>query len=304
MNAAPALIGYAAAIGYVAPQAMLRSSWPHRAPALAASVWHALAVSFAISVALAAYQLVSPTEHLHAGLAGILHSCGVVLSMGTGDPNTADLMAIALPVAVLLALILSFAFHVARGRRARSRHRSVLDMVGRHCGQLHATVIEHASPAAYCLPGRRARIVVSEGAVQLLSAAQLDAVLEHERAHVVGRHHLVFAAAEAFTTVFGRVPLARHVKEQTAILLEMIADDRALRRHSHDVLASAMYEMAAAYAPKGAFAAGGHSVSVRIQRLLGPRREAHPALWGCVAAAAVAVPLLPLLVAFCSPGHP
>lgn len=276
MNAAPALMGYAVAIGYVAPQAMLRSSWPHRAPALAASVWHALAVSFAMSVALAAYQLASPTEHLHAGLVGILHSCGVVLSMGTGDPNTADLMAIALPVAVLLALLLSFAFHVARGRRARSRHRNVLDMVGRHCGQLHATVIEHASPAAYCLPGRRSRIVVSEGAVQLLSTDQLDAVLEHERAHVVGRHHLVFAAAEAFTTVFGRVPLARHAKEQTAILLEMIADDRALRRHSHDVLASAMYEMAAAHAPKGAFAAGGTAYRCAYSASSGPAGKRIP----------------------------
>ncbi|CAO0832444.1 hypothetical protein SMICM17S_10638 [Streptomyces microflavus] len=124
-------------------------------------LWRAPAVSFAMSVALAAYQLASPTRTPSRGTGGILHSCGVVLSMGTGDPNTADLMAIALPVAVLLALLLSFAFHVARGRRARSRHRNVLDMVGRHCGQLHATVIEHASPAAYCLPGRRSPIVVA-----------------------------------------------------------------------------------------------------------------------------------------------
>ncbi|MFG2472896.1 hypothetical protein ACGFXB_46975 [Streptomyces canus] len=43
MNAAPVLVGYTAAVGFVAPHVMLRSSWPHRAPALAAAVWHALA---------------------------------------------------------------------------------------------------------------------------------------------------------------------------------------------------------------------------------------------------------------------
>ncbi|MFI2347884.1 hypothetical protein ACH492_12730 [Streptomyces sp. NPDC019443] len=39
MNAAPApaLAGYAAAVGFAAPRILLRSTWPHRAPALAAA---------------------------------------------------------------------------------------------------------------------------------------------------------------------------------------------------------------------------------------------------------------------------
>ncbi|MEE1810103.1 M56 family metallopeptidase [Streptomyces sp. BE133] len=297
MNAAPALIGYAAAIGLFSPRVMLRSAWPHRAPALAAATWQALAASFSISVALAAYHLATPTEHLHAGVMGILHSCGVALgAMGSHAPTMADRLAVALPVAVALALAAGFAFQVVRARRARSRHRAVLDMVGRRSYRLDAIVVEHTAAAAYCLPGRHPRIVVSEGAVRLLSPEQLDAVLEHERAHVAGRHHLALAAVEAFSMVFLRVPLARHAREQTALLLEMIADDRALRRHSRDVLASAMYEMAAARAPRGAFAMGGDSALVRLQRVLGPRRGTHPALRGSVAAAAITVPLLPLLV--------
>ncbi|MFI9585932.1 M56 family metallopeptidase [Streptomyces sp. NPDC052236] len=301
MNAAPALIGYAAVIGVVAPRGMLRSAWPHRAPALAAAVWHALSVSFAVSVALAAFHLAAPTEHLHAGFVGILHSCGVDVGPGRPNPNIADRLAVALPAVVGLALAVSFAFHTLRARRERARHRAILDVVGRRSAELRATVLVHSTPAAYCLPGRCPRIVVSEGALRLLSAEQLDAVLEHERAHIVGRHHLVLAAVEAFATVFRWVPLARHAREQTALLLEMVADDRALRRQSHDVLATAMYEMAAGRAPKGAFAASGHTVVVRLQRILGPRHEAHPALWGSVAAAALTVPVLPLLLA-CPPG--
>lgn len=301
MNAAPALVGYSAAVGFVAPRLLLRSSWPHRAPALAAAVWHALAVSFSIGVALSAFSLAMPAEHLHAGLVGLLHTCGLDVGTGQPDPDTADRLAVGVPAAIGIALVASFAFHAVRARRARSEHREAVDLVGRHSSRLCATVLPYDTPAAYCLPGRDPRIVISDAAVRHLTPEQLGAVLEHERAHIAGRHHLVLAAAEAFHSVFRWVPLARHAREQTALLLEMIADDRALRSHSDEVLATAMYEMASARTPKGALAAGGHSALIRLKRVLGPRKAPHPALWGSIAALTATVPLLPLLVA-CPPG--
>ncbi|MFE5934159.1 M56 family metallopeptidase [Streptomyces sp. NPDC056470] len=302
MNAAPALLGYAAVVGVAAPRLMVRSAWPHRAPALGAAIWLALMVSFTLATALAASQLATPTEHLHAGLVGLLHACG----LGTGtpvlpNPTTADRLALAMPLAVVTAIVGAFLFHLARAGLTRARHRDRLDKVGVRSDRLRATVLTHGTPAAYCLPGLRSRILVSDAAVRLLTEEQLDAVLEHERAHVVGRHHLLIAAAEAFATVFPWLPLARRAREEMAVLLEMAADDRALRSHSHEVLATAMYEMAAGRAPKGAFGAGGSAALLRMKRILGPRRAPHPALWGSVASVAVAVPLLPLLVA-CPPG--
>jgi hypothetical protein len=299
VNAAPVLIGYTAVVGFVAPYLLLRARWPHRAPALAAAVWHALVVSFSIGAALAAYHLAMPAEHLNAGVMGLLNSCG--MDVGAGDPGTADRLAVALPAAIGVALTGSLAFHVVRARRARTRHREAVDMVGRHSLRLRATVLPYDVPAAYSLPGRHARIVISEAAVRQLTPEQLGAVLEHEKAHISGRHHLVLAATDAFHSVFRPLPLARHAREQTALLLEMVADDWALRGHSGEVLATAMYEMAAASAPKGAFGAGGHTVLIRLKRVLGPRKAPHPALRGAMAAMAVAVPLLPLLVA-CPPG--
>ncbi|GAA2491777.1 M56 family metallopeptidase [Streptomyces longisporus] len=301
MNAAPALVGYTAAVGFVAPRLLLSSSWPHRAPALAAAVWHALAVSFSIAAALTAASLAMPTEHLHVGLVGLLHTCGMAVATGQPDPDMADRLAVGIPAAIGVALVGSFAFHVVRARRARTQHREALDLVGRHSSRLCATVLPYDSPAAYCLPGRRPRIVISDAAVRQLTPEQLDAVLVHEQAHIAGRHHLVLAAAEAFHSVFRWVPLARHARAQTALLVEMIADDRALRRHSQEVLATAMYEIAAARTPKGALAAGGPNALIRLKRVLGPRKAPHPALWGAVATAAMAIPLLPLLVA-CPPG--
>lgn len=301
MNAAPALVGYTAAVGIAAPYLMLRARWPYRAPALAAAVWHALTVSFSFGVALTAYNLAMPAEHLHAGLVGLLHTCGVDMGTAQPDPDTADRLAIGTPAAIGIALLASFAFHVVRARRARTQHRDAVDLVGRRSARLSATVLPYDVPAAYCLPGRDPRIVISDATVRELTPEQLAAVLEHEQAHISGRHHLFLAATEAFHSVFRWLPLARHAREQTALLLEMVADDRVLRSHSQEALATAMYEMATARTPKGALAAGGHTVLVRLKRVLGPRKAPHPALWGSVAALTVTVPLLPLLVA-CPPG--
>ncbi|MFG3542119.1 M56 family metallopeptidase [Streptomyces clavifer] len=300
MNAAPALIGYMVTVGFAAPPLMLRSNWPHRAPVLAVLVWQALALSFTLSAALTAYHLATPTEHLHAGFIGVLHACGLHDEVGRPDPGTAEQLATALPGVVLLSLLGSFVWHVVRARKARNRHRRTLDIVGYRSDRLHATVLPYGAPAAYCLPGRAPRIVVSDTAVRLLSARQLDAVLEHERAHVAGRHHLVLATAEAFVSVFRWVPLARHTREQTALLLEMIADDRAVRTHSHAVFATAMYEMAAVRAPRGAFAVGGHTVLIRLRRVLGPDGDPHPVVSSAAAVTAAVAPLLPLLLA-CPP---
>ncbi|MFE3142539.1 M56 family metallopeptidase [Streptomyces scopuliridis] len=298
MNAAPALLGYAAAVGWVAPYVMRRSSWPHRSPALAVTVWIAFAASFSLCVALAALHLATPKAHLH----GILYSCRVALGLGPPGTEAVESLGIAASAVVVAAHVVGFAFHALRARGARNGHRRILDKVGRPSARLRATVIDHGVPAAYCLPGRRPRIVLSTGAVELLSRAELGAVVEHERAHIAYRHHLVLVAAQAFATVFRGVPLARHLREQIPLLLEMAADDRALRSYPHGVLATAMFEMASGgAAPRGTLSAGGPAALVRLRRILGPARCAHPALRGVMGATAVMTPLLPLLLA-CPPG--
>ncbi|MFE9608014.1 M56 family metallopeptidase [Streptomyces sp. NPDC006012] len=121
-------------------------------------------------------------------------------------------------------MLAGFAFHVTRARRARTRHREAVDLVGRRATRLGATVLPYDVPVAYCLPGRHPHVVVSDAAVRELTAEPLAAVLEHERRHIAGRHHLALAVAEAFHSVFRRLPLTRHGRQQTALLLEMAAD--------------------------------------------------------------------------------
>ncbi|MEW1757573.1 M56 family metallopeptidase [Streptomyces cyaneofuscatus] len=292
MNAAPALIGYAAVVGTLAPRVMLGSLWPQRSPVLAIGVWFALAVTFSLSLSLAALNVANPDAHLH----GLLYSCRAVLGLGASADSGLARAGVALCVVLVTAHLVGFAFHAGRARVARGGHRDVLEKVGRRSVRLDATVVEHAVPAAYCLPGRRPRIVVSTGAVDLLSGAELGAVIEHERAHILGRHHLILSGSHAFAWVFPGVPLARHVREQIPLLLEMAADDRALRRFPRGTLAAAMFAMASGEAPQGALAAGGRTVLVRLKRILGPTRGAHPALRCGVGAGAVIAPLLPILL--------
>ncbi|MFJ4963385.1 Peptidase family M48 [Streptomyces sp. ADI96-02] len=293
MNAAPALVAYAATVGTLAPAALLRSRWPQRSPALGVAAWFALAVSFSLCLSLAALHLPTPGAHLD----GLLYSCRAALEWAsTADSALAPAGAAAV-VVLIAAHLAGFVSHAVRARAARARHRDVLDKVGRRSASFDATVVEHTAPAAYCLPGRRPRIVVSTGAVDLLSGEELSAVVEHERAHIAGRHHLVLSAAGAFARVFPGLPLARQVRQQVPLLLEMAADDRALRRCSRNALAAAMFALASGEAPRGALAAGGPTVLARLKRVLVPAHRAHPALRCAVGAGAAVVPLLPVLLA-------
>ncbi|WP_230528684.1 M56 family metallopeptidase, partial [Streptomyces coeruleorubidus] len=129
---------------------------------------------------------------------------------------------------------------------------------------------------------------------------QVTAVLEHERAHIAGRHHLLVAATGAFGVIFRGLPLARLAHTEVALLLEMAADDRALRRCSRDALATALYAVASGQAPHMAFAAGGPSAVLRMRRILTPQDTYSPTPRTVFVALSAAAALTPLVLACCS----
>lgn len=302
MITAVALTGYAFLVGVVAPYFLARARWTHRAPAVAVLAWQGLMVTFIVSAALAVYHIVLLEQHVHDGLVGLLSACGLAPDAppGGAEPTLFDVAALLAPAAIVLLPAGWLARTLWIARRERRLHLDMLTLVGRPSPEYGAMIVEHAVPAVYCLPGRSRRTVVTQGALDALSDEQLRAVLEHEQAHIVGRHHLIQAVVQAFARAFPKLPLARHAKEQTALLVEMIADDRALRFHSRDALATAMCEVAAGRAPQPALGAGGPSALIRLRRVLTPHPKPHRATWLGLVLASVAAPLLPLLVA-CGP---
>ncbi|MEV5956783.1 M56 family metallopeptidase [Streptomyces sp. NPDC051987] len=300
MITAAGLAGYAVLVGVVVPSLLARAAWVHRAPAAAVLAWQGLMVTFVVATALSVYHVVTAEQHAHDGLIGLLTACGLPAdapSAGGAPPTVGDALAIAAPVMVVLLPAAWLIRCVWRARRAVNRQLDVLTLVGEPAPEYGATIVDHGIPAVYCLAGRRARVVVTSGALDVLTDEQLRAVLDHERAHIAGRHHLVKILVDAFSRAFRGLPLARHAKEQTNLLLEMIADDRALRHHSRDALATAMYEVAAGRAPAAALGAGGSGVLIRLRRVLAPQPRPHRVAWLSIVVATIVAPLLPLTIA-------
>ena len=114
--------------------------------------------------------------------------------------------------------------------RARRRQRALLALLARGDPKAPgALVVDYPAATAYCLPGLRSRIVVSVGALDLLRPAELAAVLAHERAHLRERHDLVVLPFTALRRAFGWSRICADAHQSVALLIEMLADDRALR---------------------------------------------------------------------------
>ena len=191
---------------------------------------------------------------------------------------------------------------------ARRRHRVLLSLLAHGDPKVPgALVVDHPAAAAYCVPGLRSKIVVSAGTLDLLDAAELAAVLAHERAHLRARHDLVLLPFSALGRAFPRSRLVRQAQATVALLVEMLADDRALRQRPARELATALLRVGASgagLAPSGALAAASTAdaeVAARVARLLTPqaRLPLHvQALVCCAAALLVAVPVTLLLHSF------
>ncbi|MFF3111281.1 M56 family metallopeptidase [Kitasatospora sp. NPDC057904] len=287
---------YLAATGLALPRRLAGSARLQTRPVAGTALWLALMASFAVALLLAAHHTVEPFAHEPAGLLGLIPHAEPAPPLA---PHTHDWWLLAAGAAGVAAVVAGVG---ARAGRARRRHRKVLDVVAVRDRRWNALVLEHAHPTVYCLPGRRSRVVVSRGALELLDECQLAAAVAHEREHIRGRHHLLRLPADAFALLLGRLPLARLGRAEVALLLEMAADDAALARVSRSELASALCALATSPAPPGgSLGVAATGVLTRVRRLAHPaggRRRRRAAWWAGV----VAIPLLPYLLA-CAP-HP
>jgi Zn-dependent protease with chaperone function len=162
---------------------------------------------------------------------------------------------------------------------------------------LGAVLVEHAQPTAYCVAGRQPTVILTTGAVQALDAGQLDAVLAHERAHLTGRHHSLLAMARISREVLPFLPLMRDTEAQVARLVELHADDAAIRARDPRLLATAIVVLATSASPAAALAAGAADSVQRIHRLLGPSEPLGRVRRQLLRTSAAALAVTPLLLA-------
>ncbi|MCY0939354.1 M56 family metallopeptidase [Streptomyces sp. H34-S4] len=175
----------------------------------------ATAAGLAAGSATALALLVIPgATHLHA-VAALGH---LLTPLATGSPDA--YVALALTATGLLtwcATLLLRALH-QRWTQLRQAHR----LAGHTHSELIVLADEH--PDAYALPGRPGRIVATTGMLRALTAAEREALLAHERAHLKDRHHLFVAVIDLAALCH---PALRALREPLGYALERSADESA-----------------------------------------------------------------------------
>ncbi|MFC9517084.1 M56 family metallopeptidase [Nocardiaceae bacterium NPDC056970] len=319
MNAPTALAFGLLALALTGPVPALlsRARWPFRAPRAALVLWQAIALAAVLS----------------AFSAGLAIASRLLVPGPDGRPTTepmAEIDALGWPLWILYVVVFGLTlligakliFSMVRvgvhTRRRRARHRMLVDLLDR--GDISTAlgtfpgvrVLDAAEPIAYCLPGLRQRVVLSEGTLNSLNDAEVTAILTHERSHLRARHDLVLEAFTAVHHAFPRVVRSKSALGSVQLLVELLADDSAVKVTGPGPLARALVTCANSTAPRGAMAAGGPSTLVRVQRLtdsVGDIRIAAAAYVGAAAilvvpTIAVAMPWLVELSRLFSPAQP
>ena len=296
--------------------ALVQARWPRRSPAAAILLWQALglasglaAVGTLIGLAMPASTLGVVRSLLRAGAlirAGDLFRLGGMFGAASGIPVTVvafRLTCLAGGLALLASLCWVLVAASAAALHARRRQRALLTLLAHGDPKVPgALVVDYPTAAAYCLPGLRSQIVVSVGTLELLGRGELAAVLAHERAHLRERHDLVLLPFTALRRAFPKSATCSDAHRAVALLIEMLADDHALRASLPRELVSALVRFGTAGAcpaPAGALAAGEGEVAARVARLMQPVRPLPTAtvLAICLAAALlVAAPITLLIV--------
>lgn len=298
-----------------AASALASARWPGRSPAAAILLWQALGLGWGLAAIGALAGLGAADER--SGVAAGAVAAASRLVRGSGDTALrawsllTAVRAVSLGAGIVLLLLLCWVLVAAFATviRARQRQRALLSLLAHGDPKVPgALVVDHPAAAAYCVPGLRSAIVISAGALDLLDQAELAAVLAHERAHLRERHDLVLLPFAALLRAFRWSHSACQAHRAVALLVEMHADDRALRQRPARELATALLRVGAAgggRAPSGALAAAAAGpdgdVTARVVRLLRPAPGLRvPALiLVCAAAAAVVtVPAAFLLLPF------
>lgn len=298
MTASLGLLCVAAAILTVGPR-LASAVWVVRAPRVAIFAWQAMTVSVVAAVVLAGVTSLIPITALAGDLGTIIHACAVSVgsSYGSSQFLPGKLLGALLAGGIPLWVGFTGARVVLGGLRARHRLRRSLRLVAEEDLRLGVRVLDSPAPAAFCVPGRGAQVVVTRGALEHLSREELRGVLAHEAAHLRGRHDLAVALSHVLARAFPGVRLFEVATVATRGLVELLADDAALRRVDRVDLASAIVRLAEMKAPAAAMTMAEHAAVQRVSRLLAPQPPLEPWRYGAAAVAAMTVVLAPLLIA-------
>lgn len=250
------------------PRLLPRLHWLRRTPGAALALWQVAGAAGVLAALMTA-----PAAAIALNSEG-----GTVPTFFTESTRVSLAVVVATVMTGGMSVMLLRSAHlIGRGLRTdRRAQRNLVDVVAsRSDGRVR--VVDHPGRSAYCLPGLRSRVVLTQGTVEALTEEQLRAVLAHERAHTTARHDLML---EFFTVLHWTVP--RRLRSDDALaevrlLIELLADRRAARRVGVTPLGEALAVMAGSTHPPAALGSSGapSELIVRLRALPGHERT-HP----------------------------
>lgn len=266
------LIGLALALPV--PALLAKMTWPRLSPAAGVVLWQSLALAAVLAISGAALS--------------------TALWLVTHDDLTWWRIALHLTIMTIGVMVWArfwwAAWQVWRETNARRRrHRELVDLLGEPYGALPAVrILAEETPVAYCIPRRRdPRFVISQGTLDALDDDSLEAVLEHERAHVRIRHDLVLEAFGVLHRAFPRPLRTDAPLRQSQLLVELMADDSARKVAGDPALARAIVALAGGITPAGALGASGDAM-IRLERL----RDTRDTRWSTAASLTISAVVL------------
>lgn len=301
--AVAALLCYTMITGWVIDRLLARARWVSRHPRHAVLVWHASAL--ACMGGMAGVALLLAHDVLEHSLLWLLHADKAELHLAYAGGRSVDelwnLTAL-LPMVLMISVVAMLTSKGISAERRRSQFRLLPRTSDRFgSGGAGVVVVDHAVPAAHCLPGRGrgGLIVLTSAAVAKLTAAEVEAALEHERAHLRLRHHHMILMADSIEAILSWSGALRSYSTQVRRLAELDADDAAAQRCGRRTVASALLAMCTSppgpHSDQGSLAFSGSAAAARIRRLLEVDQGAHGVRLVVLTALTWSVPLLMLV---------
>ncbi|GAA4512411.1 M56 family metallopeptidase [Brevibacterium yomogidense] len=214
----------------LAPMALSARPWQVRRPRLALTLWWGSVVGghICVGTAITAIIVVAvDVPHLSTPLDVLVVTVAPWLGLGA--------------LGVVIGMVWGTAGPVV------AQHQDAVNEISpapRSCearGPFSLVRFSSTDPVAYAVAGPRPEIIISSALEEILSTAQLRAVLAHEYAHLRYRHNWLVRCAQVNAACLPAcLPAGPRLRDATVLLVELIADDTAAKQAGAANLANAL----------------------------------------------------------------
>ena len=233
--------------------------------------------------------------HPATGIFGLAGGCWTALSAGYLPGWREGMAAFSVMGAVGIVARVAWATTVwHRRRRDHAPHVAQLRLLASGTPPLEPLWVRDNRPLAMSIGGRPGVILMSDALHDHLTPEAVAATLEHERAHLRGRHHVLIAIVDTLAAALPTVPLLRSAPPAIRDLIELAADAQAARRCGPAAVGEALSRLTGQPTSTLGLAMAGRLTHARLLRLATSGFPANRAVRfagsSAVAAAALVLP--------------